>query len=685
MKPNTNLRTVQASGVSDGAGFKISVKNAAHIMTILRDTLYSDKVLAVLREYSANAWDAHRMFGKSDVPIKVTIPTNVEPTLRIRDFGPGLSRDEMFNIFTQYGESTKRGTDDAVGMLGIGSKSGFAYSESFTVTSWNGGTKAIYNAVLDSSDEGQLNLLFEEPCGDETGLEIQIAVKQNDIWEFHTKAKELFQYFQPRPDINIDLPPPPATHEVLKNGFVDGGSDRWVAVMGCIPYRIDVDQLRSESGFAADTFYNVGGALFFDIGSVQVNASREELKYSDDTKAKLVQKFNDLVDEYVQRTLDEIDKENLSNWQKRLRAQVLHKMHLPTPTTAEDLFAKYVIIKDPPTTYTLQRAKNIVSSITINEEARVWIQDDRRSLRGYSLTEHDYVVKPAGGVKAAKAREDFEAKLKEFKLDGISVENISTRPWTQPVVSRGNGRTVNVKHRVRTFKLDETKSHFHRPYSNAWLPEEEREATDEDVYVILENFKVDYGFYYMYEQDRRLIKLFGGTMPMVCGYKSTPNKPVHSAQGTEYRKWREKFHKSLDTDENRRLVTLRAWSRICSSGYISGMGYGEGLTEKCVNALAAKLGEGHNIVCFLTRAVAAKKELDSKDVDNDVINWLVGTLNIRNCDSDVQKELEALCNPYPMLTMVDGGIRRLWATKEPNASMVEYIKLVDNNVKNEEK
>lgn len=29
-------------------------------MTILRDTLYSDKVLAVIREYSANAWDAAR-------------------------------------------------------------------------------------------------------------------------------------------------------------------------------------------------------------------------------------------------------------------------------------------------------------------------------------------------------------------------------------------------------------------------------------------------------------------------------------------------------------------------------------------------------------------------------------------------------------------------------------------------
>ena len=41
------------------AEFGISKGDEAHLMQILRDTLYSDKVLAVLREYSSNAWDAH--------------------------------------------------------------------------------------------------------------------------------------------------------------------------------------------------------------------------------------------------------------------------------------------------------------------------------------------------------------------------------------------------------------------------------------------------------------------------------------------------------------------------------------------------------------------------------------------------------------------------------------------------
>ena len=156
MIPNTQLRTVQSNGVQDVASFDISSKeeNRTFIMGLLRDAIYSDKVLAVLREYSANAWDEHRQSGRGDLPIKVTLPTAVDPTLTIRDFGRGLSHKDVFTVFTQYGESSKRTDSSAVGMLGIGSKSGFAYTDSFTVTSWHSGGKRVYAAVLDAYDQG---------------------------------------------------------------------------------------------------------------------------------------------------------------------------------------------------------------------------------------------------------------------------------------------------------------------------------------------------------------------------------------------------------------------------------------------------------------------------------------------------------------------------------------------------
>ncbi len=160
MIPQTHDRQVTSSGRQRKAKFGISRTQTTHVMRILRDTMYSDKVLAVLREYSSNAWDAHRMIGKADLPIEVTLPTMNAPTLVIRDFGPGLTGDQALYHFTQFGESTKRETDEAVGSLGVGCKAGHAYSDSFTVTSWCMGTKTIYFAVLDADDAGEMRVLY---------------------------------------------------------------------------------------------------------------------------------------------------------------------------------------------------------------------------------------------------------------------------------------------------------------------------------------------------------------------------------------------------------------------------------------------------------------------------------------------------------------------------------------------
>ena len=61
MKIEQRKRKVAATGVMQQAGFGLSesLEDQSHILSILRDRLYTNKVLAVLREYSANAWDAH--------------------------------------------------------------------------------------------------------------------------------------------------------------------------------------------------------------------------------------------------------------------------------------------------------------------------------------------------------------------------------------------------------------------------------------------------------------------------------------------------------------------------------------------------------------------------------------------------------------------------------------------------
>src|SRR5215468_2696367 len=127
--------------------FRISMKPEDQLMVanILSDSLYTDKIAAILREYGCNAVDANIEAGKPDLPIEVTLPNRLEANLRIRDFGLGMTFEQVDETFCNLGASTKRNSNSVIGMLGIGGKSGFAYGDMFNVTSWHGGTKTVYS------------------------------------------------------------------------------------------------------------------------------------------------------------------------------------------------------------------------------------------------------------------------------------------------------------------------------------------------------------------------------------------------------------------------------------------------------------------------------------------------------------------------------------------------------------
>lgn len=199
-KPNF---TIDADGNNELSFFNIKNSNLAHIFEILRSNLYSDKILAVIREYSTNAMDANIQLalkeGREPEPILVTIPTSFEPIFQVRDFGSGLSKQEMKEVYTSYGESTKRDSNDFNGTLGMGSKSGFAYAPSFTITSWHNGKKSVYEAFIDESKVGAIMLVHEEDSDEPSGIAVTIAVNTADIATFARKAEEFYRWFNPMP------------------------------------------------------------------------------------------------------------------------------------------------------------------------------------------------------------------------------------------------------------------------------------------------------------------------------------------------------------------------------------------------------------------------------------------------------------------------------------------------------
>ena len=288
--------------------FSVKQENLAHIFSILRNQLYSDKISAVIREYSTNAFDAHVDAGISDKPISITVPTRWYPSLHIRDYGKGLSEDEIFTVFSSYGESTKRNTNDQVGMMGLGSKSAFAYAETFTIVSYNGGFKKTYMAYIDDSGIGKITKVCEEPS-DETGVEIQLAVDYSDVFRFENAIAKQLKFFNPKP--NVDN-----THiksqwnqtlstVVSKPDYRIVNNSEHLVIMGNVAYPFTHDSVKKpeiqKELEALLRYSSTGVHLFANIGDVVPSASRESLDMREKTtkwiQDKIVQIYNNLKDD----------------------------------------------------------------------------------------------------------------------------------------------------------------------------------------------------------------------------------------------------------------------------------------------------------------------------------------------------------------------------------------------------
>lgn len=704
MRAAQTNREITSSGVKAQASFGISLRNQAHLMTILRDTLYSDKVLAVLREYSANAWDSHRTSGCADRPIRIKMPTSMDLTLSIRDYGAGLSEEEVFTVFTQYGESTKRDSDDAVGMLGIGSKSAFAYSDSFTVTSWNGGMKSVYVAVLDESDVGVINKLHEEPCGDETGLEVQVPIRPEDVREFHDKAQGLFPYFRPLPDINIQLPS--VSLDTRKHGCFNREAREWVGVMGCIPYRINVRQVQKDLEQAGiwEIINRSKGFIYFEIGEVQINASREELKYSTYTRQALVRKFQGLVDEYVESVVETLQSNDKSPWEKRVEAvYITHDMKISLPDRFKEWRDNYVLLLGPeepepetkdgeevegevpeksrrPKTFTLVSNGKVTWSLPVHRGTRLVWKDDDRPLKGFRLGFRDILVRPRLDATPDEVRKELELVLETSKATGVPMVNLSTFSWFEPSEGSKVKPATNKKHLVNSFKLVDGTLVECDPYSRNWQVAQ-WEPSDNDVFVVISKFRLLDGSSKIYSQinrDREIIKWLGGTFPTIYGHKSTAKRPVDEAlcKGTPYRDWRVKYMLSLLKPGLRKEIELWRTDQKFKTFQTPRHKDLRSNAQKIGEFLTEQLGKDHALTRMIMKIYEARIFV-SKSTPTYLSNIedLASRLG-SEVSNKVEEETKALMKAYPLMGAV-GGLRAL-AYKEYLGEWVDYVKLVDS-------
>lgn len=274
---------------------KFGIVENEKMYRILSSKIYTNKIAAPIRELCCNAYDAHVEAGKKDVPFRVHIPTNAEPYFEVQDFGPGLNAHEIENLYTSYGYSSKEDSNSMIGCLGLGSKSPFAYTESFSILSRKGGVQYYYNCVMDNGVP-KLVKFDEFPSGEPSGLTIRFEVANTDIRNFLEECKNILRYFHPSPIFNIENLELKEYPE-FKNGICfsldyDWGRGRifdFGVLMGNVLYTFNPRTvLEHPACDKADEIRkllsNVSGLIIqAEIGDIEISVSREAVELKDKT------------------------------------------------------------------------------------------------------------------------------------------------------------------------------------------------------------------------------------------------------------------------------------------------------------------------------------------------------------------------------------------------------------------
>jgi hypothetical protein len=304
--------TIEKSGKFTSQNFDIGDKRV--ILEILRGKMYSNPISTICQEIMSNALDAHREIGKDLVPIVVKIPNKLEPDFYIKDFGPSISPERMSDVYIKYGASTKRDDNTQKGGYGLGCKSPFSYTDSFSVICVTqeimAGVMAVnavrmkrqYVAHIDPTGLGEMTCVSEEPTTEETGTTVIITPKEGDYNLFSEQVMRAAVFWPVRPKIlgardwkwpEIEVAYKGNRWEIHKGSVgVSCVTSTPFAILDGIPYPIKGEHLFKTRSAEYSNFKSVALRLHFQTGEIPITANREEIDYQERTIQLLEERIN---------------------------------------------------------------------------------------------------------------------------------------------------------------------------------------------------------------------------------------------------------------------------------------------------------------------------------------------------------------------------------------------------------
>lgn len=284
----------------------IDKSNLDFITTLLTSNLYSKPLESFFRETVANAYDSHVEAGTNEHILILIQDTNQYKTYRIsiRDYGTGVSPERFDKIYKNIGSSTKRQSNDFIGMFGIGRFSCLSCADVAHITSYYNGKK--YSYVMYKNGGGiNIDQLSVTEGDFKNGLEVSIEkyiYNNNDLVKA-IRGLCLFDRLHISYNGNnstisskvADFNDRKITHfNTFSRCSLLQGSNFFK--VGNVIYDCDKDWLNTNDSLIID----------LPIGSVDITPNREALQFTDFTnnniKARIAavkQELQDIVNSHI--------------------------------------------------------------------------------------------------------------------------------------------------------------------------------------------------------------------------------------------------------------------------------------------------------------------------------------------------------------------------------------------------
>lgn len=301
----------------DSTAMSIDPQGAAHIISLIID-LYSDPEAAVVREYISNALDSHVLAGQTR-PVEIFSPAGFTPTFVVKDYGVGMSPDDLRRVYAVIGASTKREDMNQLGAYGLGCKSALSMATQFTVRAVKDGVKSIAVVMRKEDGTGDLDITGISRTDEPNGVTITIPVANPS--SFNRKLKEYLLYAKPdsirldNKDNNFTTVFSDESLEYIKEFKTyytkkNTSNTRFTVIVGGASYSVSVSDLHSNmlNSVFVGGYYSRQIALYSEIpiGSVDLTPSRDDLRYTPRTQ-KFLRELGEAVITYLRKHLmDEI-------------------------------------------------------------------------------------------------------------------------------------------------------------------------------------------------------------------------------------------------------------------------------------------------------------------------------------------------------------------------------------------